>query len=93
MKYFTFILFSISIATAQLVKPVENDSVGFQDPLIEQIDSTLSLIIENGMTKLKNGLQWNRTYQWDASPLTSGVYFIRLESGSFSQSQKLILVK
>ena len=33
------------------------------------------------------------TIQWDASPLTSGVYFIRLESGSFSQSQKLILVK
>jgi hypothetical protein len=62
MKYFTFILFSISITTAQLVKPAngdtlnyvhvcfewtqlagavsyqiqvaENDSVGFQDPLI-----------------------------------------------------------
>ena len=33
------------------------------------------------------------TIQWDASPLTSGVYFIRLESGSFSQSQKLILLK
>ena len=75
MKYFTFTLFSISIATAQLVKPVENDtlnytnvyfeweqipsaksyqiqvaendSVGFQDPLIEQIDSTLLLIIKS----------------------------------------------
>lgn len=92
MKYFTFILFSISITTAQLVKPAngdtlnyvhvcfewtqlagavsyqiqvaENDSVGFQDPLIEQIDSTLLLIIKDGMPNLKNGLQWNRTYQW-----------------------------
>jgi len=33
------------------------------------------------------------TIQWDASPLTSGVYFLRFESGSFSQSQKLILIK
>ncbi len=85
MKYFTFILFSISIATAQLVKPAngdslnylqvyfeweqisgaksyqlqiaENDSLGFQNPLIEQVDSTLLLIIEDG-------LEWDKTYQW-----------------------------
>ncbi len=82
MKYFTFILFSISIATAQLVKPAngdslnylqvyfeweqisgaksyqlqiaENDSLGFQNPLIEQVDSTLLLIIEDG-------LEWDKT--------------------------------
>ncbi|HIB52770.1 MAG TPA: hypothetical protein EYO48_06525, partial [Candidatus Marinimicrobia bacterium] len=85
MKYFTFILFSISIATTQLVKPVENDTLNythvyfeweqipgaksyqiqvagndsaeFQNPLIERVDSTLLLIIEDG-------LEWDKTYQW-----------------------------
>ena len=30
---------------------------------------------------------------WNAESLSSGVYFVRLESGSFSQTQKLILLK
>ena len=85
MKNFTFILFSISITTAQLVKPsdgdsltylqvcfeweqisgavsyqiqvAENDSAEFQNLLIDQVDSTLILIIEDG-------IEWNKTYFW-----------------------------
>ncbi len=85
MKYFTFILFLTSISIAQLVKPVngdtlnyiyvcfewnqlagavsyqiqiaENDTVEFQNSLIEQTDSTLILIIEDG-------IEWNKTYLW-----------------------------
>ena len=54
----------IPSAKSYQIQVAENDSVGFQDPLIEQIDSTLLLIIKDGMPNLKNGLQWNRTYQW-----------------------------
>jgi flagellar hook assembly protein FlgD len=35
----------------------------------------------------------NQTIQWNANTFSSGVYFVRLEAGTFSQSQKLILLK
>ena len=37
--------------------------------------------------------QGSHTAQWNASGFSSGVYFVRLEAGTFSQSQKLILLK
>ena len=35
----------------------------------------------------------HHTIQWNASGFSSGVYFVRLQSGDFSKSQKLILLK
>ena len=35
----------------------------------------------------------HHTIQWNASGLSSGIYFVRLQSGDFSKSQKLILLK
>ncbi len=35
----------------------------------------------------------NYTRQWNASDLTSGVYFYRVQAGSFSQTKKLVLLK
>ena len=35
----------------------------------------------------------NYTRQWNASDLTSGVYFYRIQAGSFSQTKKLVLLK
>lgn len=35
----------------------------------------------------------NHETQWDASTVTSGIYFCRMQSGSFSSTKKLILVK
>ena len=40
--------------------------------------------------ELKSG---HHTVQWNATGFSSGVYFVRLESGTYSQSQKLILLK
>ena len=33
------------------------------------------------------------TIKWNASPYPSGIYLIRMESGSFNQTQKVVLVK
>ncbi|HCV41879.1 MAG TPA: hypothetical protein DGH68_00220, partial [Bacteroidetes bacterium] len=33
------------------------------------------------------------TVQWDASGVTSGVYFYRLEAGGFVSTKKLLIVK
>ena len=37
--------------------------------------------------------QGHYSIQWDASGLASGVYFYRLESGSYSQTRRLVLIK
>ena len=35
----------------------------------------------------------NHSYTWNASDLSSGVYYVRLQSGSMVSSQKALLVK
>ena len=35
----------------------------------------------------------NYTHQWDASALKSGVYFYRLQAGSFTETKKLVVLK
>ena len=35
----------------------------------------------------------NHTVQWDAGKFPSGVYFLKMEAGSFSQVEKLMLIK
>jgi hypothetical protein len=35
----------------------------------------------------------NYSKQWNASDLPSGVYFYRLQAGSFAETKKLILLK
>jgi len=37
--------------------------------------------------------QGNHTIQWNANAFASGVYFVRLEAGSFYDTQKVILLK
>jgi len=41
----------------------------------------------------KNQKAGNYKVQFDASNLTSGIYFYRLQSGSFVDSKKMILLK
>jgi hypothetical protein len=35
----------------------------------------------------------NYTRQWNAANMTSGIYFYRLQAGSFTETKKLILLK
>jgi len=35
----------------------------------------------------------NYSIKWNASNYTSGVYLIKMESGDFTQTQKVVLVK
>ena len=35
----------------------------------------------------------NYSFSWNASPYPSGVYLIRIDSGDFTQTQKVVLVK
>jgi hypothetical protein len=35
----------------------------------------------------------NYKYDWDASNLSSGIYFYKIEAGDFIQTQKMILMK
>jgi len=32
-------------------------------------------------------------YDWDASGMASGVYFYRLEAGTFAQTNKILLIR
>jgi hypothetical protein len=52
-------------------------------------------ILGQVVTKLVDGdlpAGWH-SVDWDAGSVASGVYFYRLEAGSFTQSRKMILIK
>ena len=47
------------------------------------------------ITTLTEGIRTagTHTVEWNASSYPSGVYFVKLDAGQFTQTQKLILVK
>ena len=55
--YVCFEWIQLAGAVSYQIQVAENDTVEFQNPLIEQTDSTLILIIEDG-------IEWNKTYLW-----------------------------
>ena len=62
-------------------------------------DSKISLNVYDiegrKVTSLASGLKvaGNHTIDWNAENLPSGVYFVKLNAGGFTQTQKLMLVK
>jgi len=76
-------------------------TIKYSIPLISGQTSTVSVslnvydILGRMVAKLVNDFQTpgDYTYEFDATGLTSGVYFYRLQSGSFSQTRKLLYLK
>ena len=88
--------FALSPAYPNPFNPVT--TIQFSIPIV-QIRHAVSVQIYDITGKLVGTLMdeelkpGHHTIQWNASGFSSGVYFVRLQSGDFSKSQKLILLK
>ena len=70
-------------------------SIQYQVPSISQVSLKVFDILGNEIETLVNEEKPAGIYQiqFDASNLTSGVYFYRLQAGSFVDTKKMILIK
>lgn len=70
-------------------------SITFQVPEKSIVELNIYDLLGRKVSTLVNGIvsAGSHTVQFDASKLTSGVYFYRLNAGAFSQSRKLVLIK
>ena len=69
--------------------------ISFQLPAYSHVKLIVYDVIGREIATLvnENKPAGNYTIQFNANKLTSGVYFCRMESGSFSQTKKLLLLK
>lgn len=69
--------------------------VSYQLPVASKIDLSIYNILGQKVATLVNGQQPMGTYEveFDASYLSSGIYFYRLEAGNFVQTKKMVLLK
>ncbi len=74
-----------------------NPSTRFQFSLPEVGFSTLKVYnllgVEVATVVAKELAAGSHTYEWNAGNLSSGIYFYRLASGSYSETRKLMLMK
>ena len=70
-------------------------TISFGLPQDSKITLNVYYIEGRQVTNLINGLEvaGNHTLEWNAEGFPSGVYFVKMTAGDFSQSQKLMLVK
>ena len=70
-------------------------SITYTIPINSYVSIAIYDMLGNQITFLINNFQTSgyHTINWNASSYPSGVYFIRMESGEFSQTQKVLLVK
>ena len=70
-------------------------TVSYELPNDTDINLSVFDIEGKKLTTLTQGIQSAGSYsvEWNAMGLSSGVYFVKLNAGEFSQTQKLMLVK
>ena len=69
--------------------------IEFSIPQTEFVTVKVYNIVGNEITTLIND-ELSTAYhsiQWDGSSQPSGVYFVKIESGSFVQTKKMVLLK
>ena len=73
--------------------PVTN--INFSIPETEFVNLTVYNLLGEAVAELVNNelTQGNYTYEFDASKLTSGIYFYTVTAGNYSESKKMILMK
>lgn len=69
--------------------------IAFDLPTASQVRLTVYNILGQEVTTLVNGQRSAGHYveQWDAGGQASGIYFYKLEAGSFSETRKMMLLK
>ena len=73
--------------------PITN--INYSLPIEDYVTLEVYNINGNLITTLNSGNQsaGNHTIEWNAEGFPSGVYFVKLDAGEFTQTQKLMLVK
>jgi hypothetical protein len=69
--------------------------ISFQLPVASDVRLIVYDLIGREVAVLVNGMKMPGKYEveFDASTLTSGVYFYRLRAGDFIQTRKLLLLR
>lgn len=70
-------------------------SIKYQIPVTMEVSLKVYDVMGNEVSELVNGVQdaGMHLVQFDASKLSSGVYFYTLKTGEFTQSKRMLLVK
>ena len=70
-------------------------SVSFSIPSDGLVSLTIYDVLGNEIEQLENGVKsaGNYSYSFDASDLTSGIYFYTIRSGKFVETKKMLLMK
>jgi glucuronoarabinoxylan endo-1,4-beta-xylanase len=70
-------------------------TIRYQLPVASEVKLEVYDVLGKKIATLVNERQSAGSYQvvWNASGLSSGTYFYRLQAGTFTQTKKMILVK
>ena len=70
-------------------------TISFPIPELGLTTNTAYTLMDRKLETLKNGVlnTGYHTINWNASSYPSGIYLIRMKSGSYTQTQKVVLVK
>jgi len=85
--------YALHLAYPNPFNPVTNISFGL--PMDTQVTLNIYDVEGRKISTLNEGIRTagNHTIEWNAEGYPSGVYFVKLDAGEFTQTQKLMLVK